>query len=408
MRRRVVVTGMGVVCPLGSELGEIEVALQENRTGVRTIDAWNSVAHMFTRLGAPADVPQLAKLPRKVGRLMGRVALLATVATERAVEDAGISREELASGNVGLAHGSTHGSSSANEEWVRQLLAQNGLLGLSATSYLKFMSHTTAANLALHFGIRGRVMTTCAACVSASQAIGYAYEAIRNGVSDVMLCGGAEELHFTHAGIFDVMRATSSRYNTEPDRSPRPFDRDRDGLVIGEGAGTFVLEEYERAKAAGKTIYAEVLGFATNCDGSNITSSSRESMRIAMEAALKDARLAPSDIGYVNAHATATDVGDLAESEATSDVFGDRTPVSSLKGHLGHTLGACGTIEAALGIRMMRGGYIVPTRNLENPDPRCATLDYVRGGVREKRFDAFISNKFAFGGLNTSIVFGRV
>jgi 3-oxoacyl-[acyl-carrier-protein] synthase II len=363
---------------------------------------------MFTRLGAPADVPQVAKLPRKVGRLMGRVALLATVATERAVEDAGLSRDELASGRVGLAHGSTHGSSSANEEWVRQLLAQNGLLGLPATSYLKFMSHTTAANLALHFGIRGRIMTTCAACVSASQAVGYAYEAIRSGALDVMLCGGAEELHFSHAGIFDVMRATSSRYNETPELSPRPFDRDRDGLVIGEGAGTFVLEEYEHAKAAGKKMHAEILGFATNCDGSNITSSSRESMRIAMEAALADAGIGVSEIGYVNAHATATDVGDLLESQATFDTFGDRTPVSSLKGHLGHTLGACGTIEAALGIRMMHGGFIAPTRNLEHPDPRCAPLDYVRGEGRSARFDAFISNKFAFGGLNTSIVFGRV
>jgi 3-oxoacyl-[acyl-carrier-protein] synthase II len=408
MRRRVVVTGMGVVCPLGSELNQIEVALHENRSGVRRMDEWNSIEHMFTKLGAPADVPQIAKLPRKVSRLMGRVALLATVATERAVADAGLEREELTGGKIGLAHGSTHGSSSANEEWVRQLLSQNGLLGLSATSYLKFMSHTTAANLALHFGITGRIMTTCAACVSASQALGYAYEAIKYGAMDTMICGGAEELHFSHAGIFDVMRATSNRYNDRPDMAPRPFDRDRDGLVIGEGAGTLVLEEYESAKAKGKKMHAEVLGFATNCDGSNLTSSSRESMAIAMKAALADARLDPKDIGYVNAHATATEIGDLMESQATFDTFGDRVPVSSLKGHLGHTLGACGTIEAALGIRMMHGNYIVPTRNLDNPDPRCAPLDYVMGGERKAKFDAFISNKFAFGGLNTSVILGRI
>lgn len=408
MRRRVVVTGMGVVSPLGSDLGAIEVALREGRSGVRRMTEWGHVKHMLTQLGAPADVPQIEALPRKVSRLMGRVALLATVATERAIADAGLTTAEVQSGAIGLAHGSTHGSSSANEAWVKQLLDQGGLLGLPATSYLKFMSHTTAANLALHFGIRGRVMTTCAACVSASHAIGYAYEAIRSGTVDCMLAGGAEELHFSHAGVFDVMHATSSRYNDTPELAPRPFDKERDGLVVGEGAGTFVLEELERAKAAGKTIHAEVLGFATNCDGGNITSSSAESMQLAMNGALADARLTPSDIGHVNAHATATDIGDQLESKATHAVFGDRVPVSSLKGHLGHTLGACGAIEAAIGIRMMHRGLLVPTRNLTAPDPRCAPLDYVMGSVREKAFDRFLSNKFAFGGINTSLVFGKV
>lgn len=408
MRRRVVITGMGVVCPLGSSLDPIESALRENRSGVRYMDEWATVNHMLTRIGAPADVPEIDELPRKVSRLMGRVSLLATVATGHAIAEARLETSELESGAIGLAYGSTHGSSSANEQWVKKLVEQQGLLGLSGTSYLKFMSHTAAANLALYFGIRGRMMTTCTACVSASHAVGYAYEAIRAGVVDAMICGGAEELHFSHAGVFDVMHATSSRYNDRPDASPRPFDRDRDGLVVGEGAGTFVLEEYERAKALGKTIHAEVLGFATNCDGTTITSSSRESMRLAMEAALRDARLAPSDIGYVNAHATATDIGDLNESHATADLFGDQTPVSSLKGHLGHTLGACGTIEAALTIRMMQRGFIAPTRNLVNPDPRCASLDYVSGEkVRERAFDAFLSNKFAFGGVNASLVLGR-
>jgi 3-oxoacyl-(acyl-carrier-protein) synthase len=222
VKRRVVVTGMGVVCPLGSDLDGIEEALRANRTGVRRMDEWAAVKHMLTRIGAPADVPEIAKLPRKVGRLMGRVALLATVATKQAIAEARLSPEELASGKVGLAHGSTHGSSSANEQWVKKLLEQQGLLGLPGTAYLKFMSHTTAANLSLYFGIRGRMMTTCAACVSASHAVGYAYEAIRAGTIDAMVCGGAEELHFSHAGVFDVMQATSSRYNERPEESPRP------------------------------------------------------------------------------------------------------------------------------------------------------------------------------------------
>ena len=408
MRRRVVVTGMGIICPLGIELDAVEVAIREGKTGVRRMEDWAQVGHMLTRLAAPVDAPEVAQIPRKVARLMGRVSLLSTIATERALADARIGAEELASGTIGLAHGSTHGSSSANEEWVQKLFTTKGLLGLSATTYLKFMSHTTAANLALHFGIRGRMITTCAACVSASQAIGFAYEAIRNGAVDAMVCGGAEELHFTHAGVFDVMHATSTRYNDEPSLSPRPFDKDRDGLVVGEGAGTFVLEEYERAKALGKTIHAEVLGFATNVDGRSITSSSRESMKLVIEEALRDARLSPRDIGYVNAHATATDVGDLHESQATHDVFGDRVPVSSLKGHMGHTLGACGSIEAALSIQMMNKGFIAHTRNLETPDERCAPLDYVMKAPRAVPFDRFLANKFAFGGINTSLVFGKV
>ncbi len=405
MRRRVVVTGMGVISPLGTGVGALEAGLREGRTGIRRMDDWGAVAAMLTRLAGPAEAPEVAQLPRKVSRTMGRVALLSTVASQHAIDDARLSPEEVSSGRVGLAHGSTHGSSSASEQWIKTLVEQRGLLGLSGTTYLKFMSHTTAANLALHFGIRGRTIPTCAACVSSSLAIGQAFETVRSGAMDVMICGGAEELHFSHAAIFDVMHAASSRYNDAPDRSPRPFDRDRDGLVVGEGAGTLVLEEYERARALGKTIHAEILGFGTSCDGTHITNPSRDGMRSAMELALADARLAPSDVGYVNAHATGTSVGDVAESQATRALFGAQVPVSSLKGHLGHTLGACGALEAIASVRMMHGGYVVPTRNLEHPDPACADLDYVMGGLREARFDVFMSNKFAFGGLNTSLVF---
>ncbi len=406
-RRRVVVTGIGVASPLGNDRDTLTRALLAGESGVRTMRAWDSINHLQTRLAAPANVPDLADLPRKAARTMGRVAMLATFATNRAVLESGLTPEDMKSGRVGLAHGSTHGSSSANEEWVKKLFEQNGFLGLPGTSYLKFMSHTTAANLAAHFGIRGRVMTTCAACVSASHAIGYGYEAVRSGASDVMICGGAEELHFTHAGVFDILHATSTRYNDDPSHAPRPFDKKRDGLVVGEGAGTFVLEERERALAAGKTILAEVLGFGTNCEGEHVTNPTKEGMRGAMDLALADAGLAPNAIGYVNAHATATEVGDIAESAAMFDVFGARVPVSSLKGHLGHTLGACGAIEAAASVVMMQLGQIAPTKNLDEPDPRCAALDYVRDEPRKAAFSAFMSNKFAFGGLNTSLIFGR-
>jgi 3-oxoacyl-[acyl-carrier-protein] synthase II len=407
MNRRVAVTGIGVVSPIGDTYGQSLAALREGKHGIKTMREWDQINHLQTRLAAPAQAAQIATFSKKSARTMGRVSLLSAIATQEAVSAAGLDEAEMHSGAVGLAYGSTHGSSSANEEWARKLLQNGGFLGLPSTTYLKFMSHTAAANLALHFGITGRIHTTCAACVSASQAIGYAYENIKHGLSDVMVAGGAEELHWSHAGVFDIMYATSRAFNETPELAPRPFDSKRDGLVVGEGAGTFVLEEWERAKARGKTIYAEVVGFGTNCDGTHATNPSSEGMRGAMLLALKDARLDTKDIDYVNAHATATSVGDAAESKAMNGLFGTSVPVSSLKGHLGHTLGACGAIEAALCVGMMKEGFIAPNKNLQEVGADCAELDYVRT-ARDQKLDIVMSNKFAFGGINTSLILRRV
>jgi 3-oxoacyl-[acyl-carrier-protein] synthase II len=405
-QRRVAITGIGVVCPIGDTYEESLAALRAGKHGIVTMPEWDSVQHMQTRLGAPARAHQVSSIPKKLSRTMGRVSLLSTVATAEAIADAGLDAEEIRSGRVGLAYGSTHGSSSANEAWVRKVVSNHGFLGLASTTYLKFMSHTAAANLALYFGVRGRVITTCAACVSASQAIGAAYEAVKFGTTDVMIAGGAEELHFSHAGVFDLMYATSTGFNGTPDLSPRPFDTRRDGLVVGEGAGTFIVEEWERARARGRRIHAEIVGYGTNCDGAHVTSPSPEGMGQAMRLALQDARLEPASIDYVNAHATGTVVGDRAESLAMASLFGDRVPVSSLKGNLGHTLGACGAIEGALTLGMMREGFLAPTRNLDVVDPECAHLDYVRE-LRASTLTTTMSNKFAFGGLNTSLIFRR-
>jgi 3-oxoacyl-[acyl-carrier-protein] synthase II len=269
------------------------------------------------------------------------------------------------------------------------------------------MSHTTTANLAGLYGIRGRVISTCAACVSASQAVGAGYEAISVGAQKVMLCGGSEELHWVPAGVFDILFATSHRYNDRPHLSPRPFDVGRDGLVIAEGAGTVVLEELEHAKKRGAHIHAEVLGYGTNCDGSHLTAPSSDGMADAMRLALRDAGLGPQDIQYVNAHATATQIGDVSESHATRAVLGENVPISSTKGFTGHTLGACGTIEVAFCIAMMRDEFLAPTRNLSDLDPECAYLDYVTDEPRHQKVDRVMTNNFAFGGINTSLVLGR-
>lgn len=403
-----VVTGVGLETPIGESLESVSAALQEDRHGVIHMDEWAEVGEMITRLGAPARALERKRWPRKKIRSMGRVALLATAATESAVDDSGLSVDVVQHPRTGLAYGSTHGSSDAWEGFARTLAQPDALLGLGSNTYLKFMSHTCAVNLAIFFGIHGRVQSTCAACVSASQAIGAGFEAIRFGMQDVMICGGAEELHWVSTGVFDVLQATSIRFNKTPERSPRPFDRDRDGLVVGEGAATLVLEELEHAKARGAKIYGEIVGFGTSCDGTHITSPSPTGMEAAMRLALDDAGVSPGDIDYINAHATATEVGDISESAATWEVFGDKTPIGSTKGFTGHTLGACGAMETAFCLAMMEDGFIAPSRNLENADPKCAPLAYVIGDAREVRPEIILNNNFAFGGINTSLVVKRV
>jgi 3-oxoacyl-[acyl-carrier-protein] synthase II len=275
---------------------------------------------------------------------------------------------------------------------------------LTSTSYIQMMSHTAAVNIGLYFGLKGRVITTSSACTSASQAIGYAYETIRWGKQDVIFAGGSDELSPTHSAVFDTLFATSQK-NDSPSTTPRPFDRDRDGLVVGEGAATLILEERERALARGATIHAEIVGFGSNSDGAHITQPEAETMGGAMRLALEDAAVDAAAIGWINAHGTATDRGDVAETLATAEVFGRRIPISALKSYFGHTLGACGGIEAWLGIEMNRIGWIAPTINLEHPDPACGDLDYITGAGRELSSEYFMSNNFAFGGINTSLIF---
>lgn len=404
---RVVITGLGLVSPIGNSLDAVSAALRADKSGVRVMPDWNGVDQLKTRLGAVSEV-DLSVLPRKKTRTMGRVAQLAVWATQRAVDDAGLDAETLSSGKVGLAYGSTAGSTPAVESFFSRIWQKNSLAGIQASTYLQLMSHTCAANLAQYFAIEGRIITTCSACVSSSQAIGYGYEAIKYGLSEVMVCGGAEEMHVANAAVFDLMFATSTKYNDEPARSPRPFDADRDGLVVGEGAGTLVLESYERARARGARIYGEIIGYGTNCDGRHMTAPSIEGVRRVMQLAMRDANLGPDAIDYVNAHATSTTMGDICESQATLEVLGGRVPVSSTKGFTGHTLGACGAIEASFCLAMLRDGFLAPNRNLERIDPECAPLDYVMGGARQASPKVIMSNNFAFAGINTSLLFRRV
>lgn len=411
---RVVITGVGLICPIGHDLIEATTALRNGRSGIVVKPEWGEVGHLETRLAGEVRGVELTGYPRKKVRGMGRVALLGVHATEQALADSGLTRDEVSRPEVGLAFGSTHGSSAALIDFITPLLANASFRGIPSSSYLKFMSHTCAANLAQFYEIRGRVVPTSAACVSSSLAVGYGAEAIRSGAQEVMLCGGAEELHYIPAGIFDIMMATSRRYNDRPDESPRPFDADRDGLVVGEGAATVVLENLENAKRRGASIYAEVAGFGTNCDGTHLTSPSATGMAGAMKLALRDAGIGAEAIEYVNAHATATEVGDIVESQAMAEVFGvdsrsgQGVPISSTKCFTGHTLGACGTIEAAFCLAMMSEGFLPSNRNLAHVDPRCADLNYLVGGAREATLETVMSNSFAFGGINASLIFRKI
>jgi len=405
--RRVVVTGMGGVTAFGENWQDVAAGLRAGQNAVRKMPEWQVYQGLHTMLGAPVDnfsVPE--HYTRKRIRSMGRVSLMATRASELALEQANlIGHPVLTHGETGIAYGSSTGSTGPVSEFAT-MLTEKHTNNITGTTYVQMMPHTTAVNAGLFFGLRGRVIPTSSACTSGSQAIGYAWEAIRHGYQTVMVAGGAEELCPSEAAVFDTLFATSQR-NDAPKSTPSPFDVKRDGLVIGEGAGSLVLEELEHALARGATIYAELVGFHTNCDAAHITQPQRETMQICIEGALRSAGLRAQDIGYINAHGTATDRGDVAESLATAAVFGRDTPISSLKSYFGHTLGACGALEAWMSIEMMREGWFAPTLNLTEPADDCGELDYITGSVRQIDTDYVQSNNFAFGGINTSLIFRR-
>lgn len=404
---RVVITGMAGFSPIGSDWPQIRQRLETMQTGIKRIAEWDKYSELNTRLGAPVeDFVMPAHYKRKDLRSMGRVAQLAVLSTERALQQAGLLDDPLLqSGEVGVAYGSSAGDTGAVADFGNMLL-NHSCDGLNANSYIKMMAHTSPVNIGIYFGLKGRVLTTSSACTSGSQALGYAYETIKAGQQTIMVAGGCEALCATEAAVFDTLYATSTKNDT-PGLSPRPFDSDRDGLVIGEGSCTLILEELQHAEARGAQIFAELVGFGTNSDGSHVTQPSADTMEKAIRLSLTDAGLEPADISYISAHGTATDRGDIAESNATYAVFGAQTPISSLKSFTGHTLGACGALESWVAIEMMNENWFHATANLTAVDPACGDLDYIMGQPRMIDADYVMSNNFAFGGINTSLIFKR-
>lgn len=404
---RVAVTGMGGITALGHDWKTVREALKARRSGVQYLKYLDEYEGLNTRLGAPVMPYQTpAHYDRKTLRSMGPVAVMSALSAEQALTQAGLLGDPiLKSGRTGIAHGASAGSAAAVLTFGKMEMAHK-VRNVTSNTYVQMMSHTGAVNIGMMLGITGRVIPSSSACTSGSQAIGFAYEAIQHGKQTVMIAGGAEELSVGPIAMFDTMFGASLK-NDAPHTTPRPFDRDRDGIVIGEGAVSLILEDLEHARARGATIYAELVGFGTNSDGAHMTQPLHDTMVQAMRLSLEDAKLSPDAIGYVSAHGTATARGDVAESLATREVFGRRVPLSSLKSYFGHTLGACGALEAWLPIEMMRESWFSPTINLENLDPACADLDYITGEGRRLEVEYLMNNNFAFGGINTSLIFKR-
>ena len=403
--RRVAVTGMAGLSPIGCDWETVSANLRQGHTGIRHIDEWQEFAGLNCFLGAPIlDFEVPAHYPRKMRRSMGRVSLLAVRATELALEDAGLLDDPiLVSGRTGVSHGSSAGAAQSIYEFG-QMLETKSTDPIHANTYIKMMPHTTATAIGLFFGLTGRLLPSSTACTSGSLSIGLAYEMIKFGLQDVVIAGGSEELSVGGVVAFDTLYATSTR-NDVPDQTPKPFDKNRDGLVVGEGAGTLILEDMDRAIARGADIRAELVGFGTNSDGKHPTQPTMETMAEAMRLALVDADLPREKIDYVNAHGTATEIGDVTESQATEFALGKGVPISSLKSFIGHTLGGCGSLEAWMTLRMTKEGWVAPTINLTELDERCGDLDYIMGEPRQLQCEHVMTNNFAFGGVNTSLVF---
>jgi len=402
--KRAVITGYGAVTPIGYSVEEMMHGLAAGACATRTMPpSWNRYGKLRCQVGAPVELRDPKAIPRALRRTMSPMSIFAVQAAIQALKHANIDSAGIPSNpRIGCIMGSTTGSPIAITQTYETLLSGNEYEMLGASEFFRCVSHTVALNVAQYFGVKGVVSATSAACASGLQAVGAAYDQIRLGRQDVVLCGGAEELHETVVGSFDILYAASSKYNDSPSRTPRPFDIARDGLVCGDGAGVVVLEEYEHAKARGAKILAEVIGYHTCSNGIHVSQSDDVSMALCMRTTLDAAGLSPREIGYVNAHATGTPQGDAAEAKAVRAVFGPDIPVSSLKGNMGHTLGGSGPIELAATIEMMNSGTIYPTHNLEEVDPACAGIGHVREKTPHK-FSTFLKNSFAFGGINSAI-----
>ena len=404
---RVVITGRGAVSPFGPGVASLIDGIRAGKSGVKMMEEWRRISGLHSYLAAPVpEIDPRQYLPRSVRRTMGDMAIHAAIAAREAADDAGLSDELLASGKTGVVVGSTTGSPETYENFYRTFLPDESVTEVKSGFFFQIMSHSCAANVCLALGINGEQWAPTSACTSAAQAIGLGYLLVKSGRQDAVLCGGADETHHTVTMVFDVLKAASRRHDRGL-ATPRPFDRDRDGVVCGGGSGILVLESLESARSRGAEIYCEIIGFGHVTDSSHMANPHEDSMAKAMRQALDEAGIEPAEIDYVNAHATGTLQGDVAESLAIAEIVGQDTPVSSFKGHIGHTLGAAGALETLISLEMIKRQEVFPTLHLENPDPECGGINLIRE-IKAHKIDTILKNNFALGGVNAALVLRRL
>lgn len=395
---------MGLVSSLGHSPTELFDSLLENQTAVRRMEGWEQYVGLKSFVAAPTRPYDASSIDRTSRRTMSPMSEMGLLATKQALAQAGLTApDSFAHERALLCVGSTIGSPQSFYKFYKKVLEVGGPKGQLGSSFFKVMNHTVASNIAVDLKFKGAVISPSSACATSTQAIAMGFELMQAGLYDVVIVGGADELDFTSTAIFDIVGAASCGYNDTPDKTARPFDKDRDGLVVSEGAGVLVLETEEHALKRGASPIAEINGGAYLCDGNHMAHPDEVAMASVMRLALTRARLSPNDIDYVNAHATATVVGDIQEIKATHAVFGEKAKVSSLKGHMGHSLAACGAIETIASIEMLKAQKLIGTRNLETPDPELQRVDLIQG-IRNARLKRAIVNNFAFGGISASII----
>ena len=406
MKRRVVITACSAITPIGYGKDDIVDSLRQGRSGVKPLrDDGLLNRHIHSRVFGTVDYEIDYGFKRLYRKTMGPVAYYACQVAKDVLERSGLEQEFITSGRLGVAFGSTHGSPTVQRDIYRTFFQEleTKFASIGAVDYLRSMVHTTAVNITRMFGITGRVIASSTACTTSSQAIGFGYEMVKYGMQDAMLCGGADEYDTTTVAVFDNLLACSTAYNETPHCTPRPFDSGRDGLVVGEGGGAVLLEEYESAKRRGATILGEIIGFACNNNGGDLILPNLEGITTTLRLALADAGITPAEVDFVSAHATATKMGDVIESQAIAAVYGDGPFVTGLKSYMGHTMGTCGVIETILTLYMMEQGFVAPTLNLENIDERCRMLRHVQE-ITPATIEIGAIQNFAFGGVNTCLL----
>ena len=407
--KRVVITGVGPVTPIGVGADAFATAQREARNGIRAIRNFDA-SDLTVRIAGEVDVDLDAYLDPKAAKRLDRFVQLALIGSDLALADAGLTSEDVAGERTGTSVGSGIGGLGTWEKESRVRFDRNPMR-MSPFFIPMLIANMASGHVAMRYGLTGPSTSVVTACATGSGAVGDAFRIVQRGEADVMLAGGTEA-PVTPMGIagFAVMKALSTR-NDDPETASRPFSRERDGFVAGEGAGILVLEELEHAKARGARIYAEIVGYATSADAHHITAPAPGGAGAArcLTWALRDAGVDASDVGYINAHGTSTPANDLNETLAIKTVFGERDsapPVSSTKSMTGHTLGAAGGIEAIATVQAIAGGVLPPTRNLHDPDPEL-DLDFVANEARDVQVDVAVSQNFAFGGQNAALVFRR-